>query len=305
MSSLILSVMLYFMWRKGGFKKKRRNLMILAITGLIFLFIAPLLHWILDPIFYDCLNDGNYTVAFLLKLIVGHRQSTFPNVGNAIFGAIIGIFLAQNVEYKKIQQFGYGFGIFFILLDAEHLCGAGFAGDLESRPFGDTPSRALEAVHHPGHGADDVGPVFLVYDRHGDIGFRGQADNFTRVRVLGGGDQARAQLAAVTRQGRGGGRQVQWRGEEEALADAGNQCLAGEPGFVLGAAFPFARGHQAGEFTAGVDAGLPEVPGDQVPGGGRPDAGGTQVRDAGRRGGAERGPGDRELPGDRRAGPGP
>jgi Acyltransferase family len=117
MAGIVLSITLYFLWRNGGFANKARNNSILNRIALGILIISPLLNSSLIDIFYQFLDEGNWAGAFFLKLIMGPRQSTFPNAAMALFGAVFGCLLANNAPFKEIKQFGYSYGILFIVID--------------------------------------------------------------------------------------------------------------------------------------------------------------------------------------------
>ena len=116
-SGILVSLLLWLLWRKNGFQKSRRNYFVLISLGCVWLFISPLAHNILGPIFYDWMADGKYGIGILLSIFVGPRHSLFPYFSFALFGAVFGILLGEGTPKKKIRMFGYGFGVFFIVLD--------------------------------------------------------------------------------------------------------------------------------------------------------------------------------------------
>ncbi len=132
--------------------------------------------------------------------------------------------------------------VFFLLLDREHLCGSGFAGDLVIDIFCDQFRGAARAVNHVGHGAEDVVDIGRFQRNVGDdtqFGRRGviRRDDFLH--------QVRVDHFAVIGQRRGGARQLQRGHLGVALAYPGNHRLAGKPDLVAVTPLPFLGRHQA------------------------------------------------------------
>ena len=118
LSGLFISIILFFLWRNGGFHKRMRNYIILTILGVAILFLSPIFHDIFEPIMYANMEEGNYISALFLKTFIGPRQSTFPNVANAIFGGVLGMMLAEELEFKRIRRYGGIMGFLFIIIDS-------------------------------------------------------------------------------------------------------------------------------------------------------------------------------------------
>ncbi len=117
-SSFITCIIAFLIWRKGGVLKARRNFLILTITACVWLAISPLLHYYLDPTFENDVSTGNYLQGYLLKLIVGPTESTFPNAAFGIFGQVLGIAIALETPLQHIKKYGYTFGIIFLFIAA-------------------------------------------------------------------------------------------------------------------------------------------------------------------------------------------
>ncbi len=116
-SGILVSILLWILWRKEGINKTRRNYIILVSLGCLWLFLSPLAHELLGPIFYAWMAQGYYGIGIVLSIFVGPRHSLFPYFSFTLFGAVFGILLGEGALIKKIRIYGYGFGIFFILLD--------------------------------------------------------------------------------------------------------------------------------------------------------------------------------------------
>ena len=65
---------------------------------------------------------------------------------------------ATNRAWSRMRLVERVLIVFLALLDAEHLRRAGFAGDQVGRVHTDAACRAARAVHHAGHGVDDLLP---------------------------------------------------------------------------------------------------------------------------------------------------
>ena len=117
MSGFFISAMLYFLWRNGGFERRRRNVFVMTGVAILILFVTPVMREWLLPIFYSELSAGHYFSALILKTFVGPRQSTFPNVANALIGAVVGISLAQNSMKQDIKEYTISLALLFLSID--------------------------------------------------------------------------------------------------------------------------------------------------------------------------------------------
>jgi hypothetical protein len=129
-SGFIVSGVMYLLWRNGGFEKRRRNTMVLTGMAFLILITSPLLHNFLVPIYYSEIDQGHYITALIMKIFIAPRQSTLPNVANALIGAVIGLTLANNAPKKELKEFLISLGLLFIVIDVflllpEHMITAG------------------------------------------------------------------------------------------------------------------------------------------------------------------------------------
>jgi hypothetical protein len=111
MAGAVAAALLGLLWRGAGFDQARRNYAILVGLGVAWFAVAPFLHAAFLPTFFEAVNHGHYATAAVLKLLVGPPHSTFPNVGFALFGMILGIALARREPLAHIRRFGYGTGL--------------------------------------------------------------------------------------------------------------------------------------------------------------------------------------------------
>ena len=101
--TISLSLTLGALLRKGGLKKKARNLRVLALLGILVLFLYPILASFLNPLYEQAYQSGRYGTAYLL----GHWTQTFglfPYLGFAFFGAMVGLAMAQDSPKEKVLR---------------------------------------------------------------------------------------------------------------------------------------------------------------------------------------------------------
>ncbi len=136
LNTLLVTGLLYFMWRGDGFKHTRRYTVIIACgTAAVFL-LSPLVHGLLTPHYFDALNSGHYGTAFLLKLVVGPNMAIIPYLGYGLFGVLLGLALARRVPATLMRRYGYGFSVLFLLCGATLFIIQGFSPvELAQHPF--------------------------------------------------------------------------------------------------------------------------------------------------------------------------
>ena len=115
-SGFVTTGILYLIWSHKGFLKRKRNYWIIIITAIIWFLVSTPIHAVLDPIYNTSFEEKNYIVTLLLKSIIGVTESNFPNVGFSIVGLAFGCALAEELDIKKIQIFGYGFGLVTLII---------------------------------------------------------------------------------------------------------------------------------------------------------------------------------------------
>lgn len=115
-SGILVSVLLWLLWQKNGIQKSRRNFLVLIGIACVWLFLSPLAHDLLGPVFYTWMANGQYGIGISLSIFVGPRHSLFPYFSFALFGAVFGMMLGNKVSKGTIRKFGFGFGVFFIAL---------------------------------------------------------------------------------------------------------------------------------------------------------------------------------------------
>lgn len=111
MAGAVAVVVLCLLWRGNGFTQPRRNYAVLVGLGVLWFAVSPWLHQLFLPTFFSAVNEGHFATASVLKLLIGPPHSTFPNVGFALFGMVLGIALARQEPIGFIRRYGYGTGL--------------------------------------------------------------------------------------------------------------------------------------------------------------------------------------------------
>jgi len=117
-SGYFTSFVLWIIWRKGEFHNTKRNVKILLEIGGIMLAISQLLWNQLYPVFISSLNKGGlyYIPAFFLSFISGTMHCLLPYGGYAVFGIILGIYLAEEKSIQEIKRFAKKVGFPLIII---------------------------------------------------------------------------------------------------------------------------------------------------------------------------------------------
>ncbi|MCX8065896.1 MAG: hypothetical protein N3G21_12115 [Candidatus Hydrogenedentes bacterium] len=127
-SLFFLHITLYALWRSGELFDRRYTFRVLSGIGFTLLFISPVIHNSLDPIFYQSIQDKNWVVSWVLKFLL----APLPNMAYGYLGAVFGIALSERVELHKIKWYGYSVGgvLVFIacaIINSEGLAPSEFA----------------------------------------------------------------------------------------------------------------------------------------------------------------------------------
>lgn len=136
LNTLVINGLLYFLWRGDGFRRMRRNTIIIVCgTAAVFL-LSPVVHGLLTPHFFEALDAGHYGMAFFLKLIVGPNMAIIPYLGYGLFGMLLGLALARRVPAVQVRRYGYGFAALFSGCGAVLFMVQGFSPvELAQHPF--------------------------------------------------------------------------------------------------------------------------------------------------------------------------
>lgn len=117
-TGIFTTVVLCTLWRRGGIERVHRTYWALGGIAALLIALSPLLHAWLDPVFYRCLDERHWLVAWPLKWTIGPRLSPVPLSAYALFGAIFGVALADGADLSWFRRVGYGTGIVLLVLFA-------------------------------------------------------------------------------------------------------------------------------------------------------------------------------------------
>ena len=115
-SILLSGVVLYFLLRNDGHKKRKRNYILLGFLGTFFIFIYPLFDGLTYSLLHQDTNLLNFIPQLVLGWIVGPMDPIFPYFGFALYGVILGFMFVEKVEKRKILRFGFGLGAIYTIL---------------------------------------------------------------------------------------------------------------------------------------------------------------------------------------------
>ncbi len=111
-SLFFLHITLYALWRSGELFDRRYTFRILTGIALTLLFVSPVIHRVLDSVFYQSIQERQWGLAWLLKFSL----SPLPNIAYGYLGAVFGIALSERIDLSKIRWYGYGLGLTFVML---------------------------------------------------------------------------------------------------------------------------------------------------------------------------------------------
>lgn len=92
---MVMSFVLFLLFRKGGFRKVSRNLWILGISGTVILLLSVSRVY-LYPFFEHARANLDFLPAFLLGLILAHPYPLMAYLSYGLFGAMIGMLIFHN-----------------------------------------------------------------------------------------------------------------------------------------------------------------------------------------------------------------
>jgi len=122
LSLMFYSVLLVMLFRKDGYKKNHRNLLIVGILATCIIIISPMLIEILRPVWVQALIDEKYGKAILVGILVGDSDPMLPFLGFALYGVMIGIaikgIVSGNIPKQTFLFLGILISAIYIILGA-------------------------------------------------------------------------------------------------------------------------------------------------------------------------------------------
>jgi surface polysaccharide O-acyltransferase-like enzyme len=109
---VILSIVLFLLFRRNGIEKEKRNYLILGISGILIM----VLSFVRVPIFYlftQAIEMKNYLLATLYTFAIANPYPLLPYLAYGIFGAMIGIMIYKG-RNKLLKIIVIPLGVLFI-----------------------------------------------------------------------------------------------------------------------------------------------------------------------------------------------
>lgn len=112
---IFFGIILYFIFRKKGIQKRKRNYRIIFVLGLISVLLG-VMRLYLFPYCETFVNEGHYVLATILSFLADKPYPIFPYFGFGLFGALIGLMLFYRESKKRIKKIGFSLGFGWIFL---------------------------------------------------------------------------------------------------------------------------------------------------------------------------------------------
>jgi len=110
---IIVSSLLYFLLRKKGYEKEKRNYRLLGILGFVIMLFSFTRIYIYG-IIARSIESQNYLLATIFSFIIANPYPLFPYLAYSLFASIIGLMI-----YKKrknlIKKIIFPIGLFFLI----------------------------------------------------------------------------------------------------------------------------------------------------------------------------------------------
>ena len=110
---IIVSSLLYFLLRKKGYEKEKRNYILLGTLGAIIMFFSFTRIYIYD-IVSQSIESENYLLATIFSFIIANPYPLFPYLAYGLFGSITGLMVYKKRK-KLIKKALFPTGLFFLV----------------------------------------------------------------------------------------------------------------------------------------------------------------------------------------------
>ncbi len=100
---------------KEGYKKTKRNIILLGLIATTIILVTQPAKELLRPLWLDSFASGQHAKGVFLSIFIGDSYPFFPYTGYALYGAMFGVAFSQNIDKKKIALVGgIGSGIYIV-----------------------------------------------------------------------------------------------------------------------------------------------------------------------------------------------
>jgi hypothetical protein len=176
-SLIITSIVNFFLLRKGGFEKYKRNMIIFGVLSLVIIVSSQFVHNAADNIMASGWPLGESRVAnpsflsWFVVRIAGELEPIFPVLATGFIGAMIGLSVARPNPSKRLPRWGSIFATMCALIGGVML--------IVGRPF-NIFSRPLIHIYLIQLGGEML--ILMLCFRL--IEFRGRGEKFANRRVV-------------------------------------------------------------------------------------------------------------------------
>lgn len=115
---LIVVPLICFLYKKYGAEEKKNKYLFLLVSSVIIMLITPALRTALFPVMMDLVEQGggNIALAVPLALLINDPNPIFPYLGYGLYGAAIGMAIANNEKKKTIKRVTAIFGFIWMVI---------------------------------------------------------------------------------------------------------------------------------------------------------------------------------------------
>lgn len=115
LSIIVTGIILALLGLKEGYKKVKRNLIIIGITATCIILLTDIMIKYLRPIWLDAYLNNKHLLGTFLGIFIGDSYPFFPFAGYALYGAMFGIAFAENLNKKKVITTGMTAGGIYVI----------------------------------------------------------------------------------------------------------------------------------------------------------------------------------------------
>jgi hypothetical protein len=102
-SLILYTIILALLFRNQGYKKWKRNCMILGILGTTVILLSDSVIEALRPQWISAIENDHYLKGFLLSNLIGDTHALFPVFGYALYGAMFGLAFVHDVNRVVVR----------------------------------------------------------------------------------------------------------------------------------------------------------------------------------------------------------
>jgi peptidoglycan/LPS O-acetylase OafA/YrhL len=111
---LITGLILFFLFRKGGFDKKKRNYWIIGTLAAVFVLLSYI-RIPLYPIMEEAIKGKNLLMVIPMDYFINKNNPILPYLGFGLFGTLLGLFIANKEKWSTIWKTFSIIGLIFLI----------------------------------------------------------------------------------------------------------------------------------------------------------------------------------------------